>query len=77
MALKTWKIQPLYAIIIEILDKKGSMNDMELFEAVRVFYKDVGFDDVNKTLMKMELSGLVSVSSLTKGKRLIQLTKKQ
>jgi len=62
--------------MIEILDKKGSMNDMELFEAVRVFYKDVGFNDVNKTLMKMELSGLVSVSSLTKGKRLVQLAKK-
>ena len=76
MSMKTWKIQPLYVIVIEILEKKGSLNDLELFEALKVFYKEIGFDDLNKTLMKLELGGLVSVSSLTKNKRLVQLTKK-
>jgi hypothetical protein len=76
MSTKTWKVKPLYAVMSEILDKKGSMNDMELFESLKVFYKDVGFDEFNKTLMKMELSGLVSVSSLTKGRRLVRLVKR-
>ncbi|MEM2110760.1 MAG: hypothetical protein QXX08_02655 [Candidatus Bathyarchaeia archaeon] len=76
MSTKTWKVQPLYAIVSEILDKKGSLNDMELFESLKVFYKDIGFDEFNKTLMRMELSGLISVSSLTKGRRLVQLVKR-
>ena len=77
MSLKTWKAQPLASIILEILDKKGSMNDADLFEAVKVFYRDIGFDEVNKALMKLEISGLVNVSSLTKGRRLVQFAKKE
>jgi len=76
MSVKTWKIQPLYATIIEILEKKGSLTDMELFEALKAFHRDAGFDDLNKTLMKMEITGLISVSSLTKGKRLVELMRK-
>jgi len=74
--MKTWKIQPLYATIIEILEKKGSLSDVELFEALKAFYKDIGFDELSTTLMRMEVTGLVTVSSLTRGKRLVELTKK-
>jgi hypothetical protein len=76
MAGNTWKVQPVYATVIEILREKGSMTDVELFDALRAFYKEIGLDDLNKTLMQMEVTGLISVSSLTKDKRLVQLTKK-
>jgi hypothetical protein len=72
----TWKVHPVYATVIEILREKGSMTDGELFEALRAFYKEIGLDELNKTLMCMEITGLISVSSLTKDKRLVQLTKK-
>jgi hypothetical protein len=52
------------------------MTDAELFDALRAFYKEIGLDELNKTLMRMEVTGLISVSSLAKDKRLVQLTKK-
>jgi hypothetical protein len=76
MSGSTWKVQPVYATVIEILVEKGSMTDADLFEALKAFYKDIGFDDLNKTLMEMEITGLISVSSLTKDRRLVQLKKK-
>jgi len=76
MSGSTWKTQPIHTTIIEILEEKGSLVDTELFEALKAFYKEIGFDDLNKALMKMEVTRLISVSSLTKGKRLVQLLKK-
>jgi len=76
MAGNTWKIQPVYVTVIEILREKGSISDAELFDALRAFYKEIGLDELEKTLMQMEVTGLISVSSLTKDRRLVQLIKK-
>lgn len=78
MPIKTWKVQPLPIVIMEILRRKGSLTDADLLEALKSspLYKDLNFNELNKTLMKMEITGLVSVSSLTKGRRLVQLIKK-
>ena len=77
MAMKTWKVQPYQLTVIEILKKKGSLSDVELLEALKSFYKNIGYADLNKTLMKMEVTRLIFVSSLTKGKRLVQLVPKK
>jgi len=74
--MSTWKIHPVYLTIIEILQEKSSMTDEELLEMLKAFYKEIGSDDLNRNLMAMEISGLIYVSSLTKGRRLIQLRKK-
>jgi hypothetical protein len=76
MAGSIWKVQPVYLTIIEILQEKGSISDVELFDALRAFYKEIGLEDLDKTLMRMEITGLISVSSLTKDRRLVQLIKK-
>ena len=76
MAMSTWKIHPVYLTIIEILQEKNSITDEELLEMLKAFYKEIGIDDLNRTLMRMEISGLIHVSSLTKGRRLIQLKEK-
>ena len=79
MLSKTWKVQPLPMIIVEILRRKGSLTDIDLLEALKSsssLYRDLSFDELNKTLMKMEITGLISVSSLTKGRRLVQLVKR-
>jgi hypothetical protein len=76
MSRSTWQVQPIYATVMEILQEKGSLTDSDLFEVLKAFYKDIGLDDLNKTLMRMEVTRLISVSSLTKDKRLVQLTKK-
>ncbi len=77
MSGNTWKLQPVYVTVIEVLREKGSITDGELFDVLRAFYREIGLDDLNKTLMQMEVTGLISVSSLAKDKRLVQLTKKQ
>jgi hypothetical protein len=76
MVVKTWNIQPLYATIVEVLDRKGSMSDSELFEFLKAFNKDVNVKELNEVLMKMEVTGLITVSSLRKGKNHVELIKK-
>jgi len=63
--------------IVEILEKKGAMTDDELFDLLREDHEDLGFGALNKTLMKMEVQGKVYVSSLTKGKRRVELVKRK
>ncbi len=63
--------------IVEILEKKGAMTDNELFDMLRETHEDLGFGALNKTLMKMEVQGKVYVSSLTKGKRRVELVKRK
>jgi len=76
MPVKTWKVQPIHLIVVEALEKKGPLADTELFKALKAFYEEMRFDDLNRTLMKMEVTNLISVSSLAKGKRLVQLMKR-
>lgn len=73
-----WRVQPLYIAILEILEKKNSITDAELLEMLKntLSYREIGFSELNKVLMKMEIAGLISVSPLTKGKRLVQLIKR-
>jgi hypothetical protein len=75
MPVKTWKARPLYMTIVEILEKRGPLTDIELFDALKESYEDVGFGDVNQTLMKMEIRGKIYVSTLARGKRRVELVK--
>jgi len=77
MAVKTWKPLPLDMTIVEILEKKGPLTDTELYDLVREKHEDVGFGILNRTLMKMEIEGKVYVSTLTKGKRRVQLIERK
>jgi Fe2+ or Zn2+ uptake regulation protein len=62
-------------IIIELLESKGPMTDMELFSLVKEKEEDIGFRTFNHTLMIMEVKGKIHVSSLTRGKRRVELIK--
>ena len=77
MAIKTWRPHPLDLTIVEVLGKKGAMTDTELFILLRETRGELGFVDFNKTLMNMEVAGLIYVSSLTKGKRRVELVKRK
>jgi len=77
LAIKRWRPHPLDLTVVEVLEKKGAMTDTELFDLLREAHEDLGFGDLNKTLMKMEVAGLVYVSSLTKGKRRVELVKRR
>ena len=77
LAVRTWYPHPLDLTIVEVLEKKGAMTDEELFDVLRETHEDLGFGALNKTLMKMEVQGMVYVSSLTKGKRRVELVKRK
>jgi len=72
--MKNWKSHPLYTQIMETLERKGPMTDMELFDILKTTHEGVGFNELNKTLMRMEIEGRVYVSARTKGKRRVELT---
>jgi Fe2+ or Zn2+ uptake regulation protein len=75
LSVKTWKPHPLYTAVVEILERKGPLNDAELFDLVKQDYEEIGFADLNKTLLKLEVEGSIYVSTLTKGKRRVELKK--
>ncbi len=60
--------------IVEVLEKKGSMSDIDLHKEVKSNFGEVSFRELNRELMKLELAEILWVSRLTKGKRLVELT---
>jgi hypothetical protein len=77
MSIKTWKPHPLSTTIVEILERKGPLTDVELYDLLKETYGDVGFGGLIQTLMRMEIEGRVYVSALTKGKRRVELIEKK
>jgi Fe2+ or Zn2+ uptake regulation protein len=64
-------------VIIELLESKGPMTDMELLNIIKESNEEIGFRTLNQTLMKMEIEGKIHVSSLTRGKRRVELIKQE
>jgi len=77
MSIKTWRSHPLDAAVVETLERKGPLTDVELYDLLKESYEDIGFGNLNKTLMKMEIEGKVYVSTLTRGKRRVELVRKE
>jgi len=73
MSIKTWKPHPLNVAIVELLDKRGPLTDEELYDLLKESYGSVGFGNLNRELMRMEIGGKIHVSTLTKGKRRVEL----
>jgi len=59
--------------IVEILEKKGSMSDVDLEKEVKSNFGEVSFRELNRELMKLELAGVLWVSRLMRGKRVVEL----
>jgi hypothetical protein len=72
-AVKTWKIRPAYFVVLEILNKKGDMVDDDLFSQLKEEFDDLGYKDFNEILMKMEVSGKIRTTSMSRGKRRVEL----
>jgi hypothetical protein len=71
--MKTWKTHPAYFSLIELLQKKGAMTDTDLFRALSEEFGDLGFKDFNELLMRLEVSGKIRTTSMTRGKRRVEL----
>ena len=68
-----WSPRPLHLVIMELLSKEGTVTDAELLKDLKEAYGELSFRELNKALMKLEISGLVRVSKLMRGKRSVEL----
>jgi hypothetical protein len=71
--IKTWKTHPVYFVALEYLAKKGDMSDEDLFGELKEQFEDLGYKDLNDLLLKLEVTGKVRVSSMSRGKRRVEL----
>ena len=72
-AVKTWKTRPAFFVVLEILNKKGDMVDDDLFSQLKEEFDDLGYKDFNDILIRLEVSGKIRTTSLSRGKRRIEL----
>jgi hypothetical protein len=72
-AIRTWKTRPTYFVVLEILNKKGDMTDDDLFDDLKEEFEDVGYKDFNDILLMLEIGGKVRISSMSRGKRRVEL----
>ncbi len=70
---KMWDPIPLHTAIIEILAKKGNLTDAELLKDLDSRYNGISARDINRSLMKLEIRGIIRVSRLMKNKRMVEL----
>lgn len=75
---RSWRGHPLETTVVEILQRKGAISDEDLLGFVRESgFGDVGFGELNKALLRLEVEGVVYVSSLSRGKRRVDLRRKE
>lgn len=74
---KTWGPRPMSLVIVETLQRKGAMTDIELLSEMKDSYGDLSFRELNRALLKLEVTGVVRVSRLMKGKRRVELVEKR
>ena len=66
--------RPLHTLIVELLKKGGgSSKDGKLYSSLRELRKDLSFGSFNKTLMRLEVCGVLRVRNLSRGERLVEL----
>ena len=73
---KVWSPRPISLAIVEVLEKKGALTDIDLQKELKSNFGEVSFREVNTNLMRLELAGVLRVSRLMKGKRQVELVGK-
>jgi len=71
--IKVWMPIPAHITVMEILSKKGALNDSELYKEVKKTIGDFSFRELNNVMLKLETKGFIKVSRLMKGKRSVEI----
>lgn len=58
--------------MLDLLQKKGAMAESDLFDYLTEQFEDLGFKDFNELLMRLEVSGKIRVTSMSRGKRRVE-----
>lgn len=70
---KIWGPRPLHLAVVEILEKKDALTDIDLLHDIKDDFGEISLRELNHILMKLEISGIIRVSRLMKGKRRVEL----
>lgn len=74
---KVWKPIPLQHRIIEILNAlNGSCEEPDLLRILKKEDWDISVNDLNRVLLQLEIQGYITVYTIGKGKRKIELKRK-
>ena len=74
---KVWGPIPPQLALVEVLEKKGALSDIDLQKEIKGVYGEISFRELNELLLKLEIIGIVRVSRLMKGKRRVELVHKR
>ena len=65
-------------VVVEVLKRKGALSDDDLLGSLKeTGFEDVSFGQLNKVLLRLEVEGIVYVSSLARGKRRVELRERK
>lgn len=70
--MKIWRLIPLQQKIMEVLRQLGSCTDEELLKALDKEGENVTPEILGKTLLQLEVRGLIRVLGAPKGRRKIE-----
>jgi hypothetical protein len=68
---------PLRNLVYETIKNSGSLTDTELSKALIKSGISIPEDEFNKTLLNLEIYGLIKVTWLTKDERRIEIVEKE
>ncbi len=71
--MKIWKTRPAHYVLLEVLRKKGDMPENDLFNALQGEFEDLGYKDFVDLLLKLEVAGKIRTTSLSRGKKRVEL----
>lgn len=71
--IKIWKTCPTYYFLLETLKKKGDLPETELLNSIQSEFGDIGYNDFNNLLLKLEVAGKIRTTSMARGKKRIEL----
>lgn len=65
---------PIHTAIVELLAKNPSgLTDREIYEKLREQYEELSFNQLMKTLLKLEINGIVRVTRYQKETMKVEL----
>jgi len=71
---RIWNPIPIHTAVMEILSKKGSLNDSDLMRELGNKYSGINFRELNRILMQLEIRGLIRVHRHLKNVKMVELT---
>jgi transcription initiation factor IIE alpha subunit len=74
---RVWGPKPLQLTVLDTIERKGPLTDDELLKEMRNGKDEMSFRELNRILMKLEVTGLVRVSRQMKGKRRVELAEQR